>query len=159
MKTSVLRLSVVVIAVLAGAILTILPPAPADAQWEAAAARRLLGRIHHMRDSEQGAGQPVYDFASVILEAPADKVFATALDLARKNPNVRVVMQDPVQRRLQIAEGDRTATLNVVPFDERVSQLYIAGKAGPGEDSSASRVFQAVLSVCKEMNKQCQLGG
>src|SRR5215470_16454364 len=154
MKTSMLRLSIVVFAVLATPILTILPSAPVDAQW-ALVARKALGRIQHMREG----GQPVYDFASVILEAPADKVFATALELARKNPSVRVVMEDAGQRRLQIAEGDRTATLNVVPFDDHVSQLLIAGKAGPGEDSTASRVVQAVLRVCKEMNKECQLGG
>ncbi|HYX01701.1 MAG TPA: hypothetical protein VE963_06415 [Reyranella sp.] len=158
MKTSKLRLSIIAFAFLATPILTILPSAPVDAQW-ALVARKALGRIQHMREGGQGGGQPVYDFASVILEAPADKVFATALELARKNPSVRVVMQDAGQRRLQIAEGDRTATLNVVPFDDHVSQLLIAGKAGPGEDSTASRVVQAVLRVCKEMNKECQLGG
>ena len=105
-------------------------------------------------------GQQAYDFATVILEAPADRVFATALELARKNPAVRVVMQDPGQRRFQIAEGDRTATLNVVPFSDDVSQLLIAGHcAGPGEGSTASRVVQAVLRVCKEMGKHCQVGG
>src|SRR5215469_6696559 len=117
MKTSKLRLSIIAFAVLATPILTILPSAPVDAQW-ALVARKALGRIQHMREGGQGGGQPVYDFASVILEAPADKVFATALELAR---SVRVVMQDAAQRRLQIAEGDRTATLNVVPFDEHVS--------------------------------------
>jgi hypothetical protein len=68
-------------------------------------------------------------------------------------------MQDPGQRRLQITDGDRTATLNVVPFGDDVSQLLIAGQAAPGEDSTASRVVQAVLRVCKEMNKDCQVGG
>jgi hypothetical protein len=157
MKTSVLRLSIA-LAVLAGTFLTIIPTDSADAQW-ALVARKAMGRIQHMREGAQGGGQPVYDFASVILEAPADKVFATALDMSRKNPAVRVEMQDPGQRRLQIAEGDRTATLNVVPFDDQVSQLFIAGRAGPGEDSTTSRVVQAILRVCKEMNKHCELGG
>ena len=104
--------------------------------------------------------RPGYDFATVILDDPADKVFATALDMARKNPAVRVVMQDPGQRRFQVAEGDRTATLNVVPFSDEVSQLLIAGHAGPGEESTASsRVVQAVLRVCKQMNKHCEVGG
>ena len=79
--------------------------------------------------------------------------------MARKNAAVRVVMQDPGQRRLQITDGERTATLNVVPFSDDVSQLLIAGQAAPGEDSTASRVVQAVLRVCKEMNKECQVGG
>ena len=135
-----------------------MPFAPADAQW-VFVARKALGRIQHMREESQQAGRPGYDFATVILDAPADKVFATALEMARKNTAVRVLMQDPGQRRLQVAEGDRTATLNVVPFSDDVSQLLIAGQAGPGEDSTASRVVQAVLRVCKEMNKHCEVGG
>ena len=65
----------------------------------------------------------------------------------------------PAQRRFQIAEGDRTATLNIVPFSDEVSQLLIAGHAAPGEGSTASRVVQAVLRVCKEMGKHCEVGG
>jgi len=157
MKSKATRLSVV-LSVLVGLAATMLPFAPADAQW-VFVARKALGRIQHMREESQEAGRPGYDFATVILDAPADKVFATALEMARKNTAVRVLMQDPGQRRLQVAEGDRTATLNVVPFNEDVSQLLIAGQAGPGEDSTASRVVQAVLRVCKEMNKRCELSG
>ena len=147
-----------VMAVLATLVATVVPFAPADAQW-VFVARKAMGRIQHMREESQQAGRPGYDFATVILEAPADKVFATTLELARKNTAVRVVMQDPGQRRLQIAEGDRTATLNVVPFSDDVSQLLIAGHAGPGEGPTSSRVVQAVLRVCKEMNKHCEIGG
>jgi len=157
MKSKATRLSVV-LSVLVGLAATMLPFTPAEAQW-VFVARKALGRIQHMREESQEAGRPGYDFATVILDAPADKVFATALEMARKNTAVRVLMQDPGQRRLQVAEGDRTATLNVVPFNEDVSQLLIAGQAGPGEDSTASRVVQAVLRVCKEMNKRCELGG
>ncbi len=146
------------LAVLVAFASTLIPFGPADAQW-VFLARRAVGRIHHMAEGTQPGGRPGYDFATVILDAPADKVFATALAMARKNTAVRVVMQDPGQRRLQIAEGDRTATLNVVPFSDDVSQLLIAGQAGPNEDSTASRVVQAVLRVCKEMNKECQVGG
>jgi len=56
------------------------------------------------------------------LDAPADCVFATALEMARKNRAVQVVMQDPAQRRFQVVQGDRTATFNVVPFGDDLSQ-------------------------------------
>jgi len=147
-----------ILAVLGTLVSTVVPLAPAHAQW-VFVARKALGRIQHMREENQPGGRPGYDFATVILEAPADKVFATVLEMARKNTAVRVVMQDPAQRRFQIAEGDRMATLNVVSFSDDVSQLLIAGHAGPGEDSTASRVVQAVLRICKEMNKECQVGG
>ena len=157
MKSKATRLSVL-LAVLVGLAATVLPVAPAEAQW-VFVARKALGRIQHMAEAQQ-QGRPGYDFATVLLDAPADKVFATALELARKNPSVRVVMQDPGQRRFQIAEGDHTATLNVVPFSNDVSQLLIAGHAAsPAEGSTASRVVQAVLRVCKEMGKHCEVGG
>jgi hypothetical protein len=158
MKSKATRLSVL-LAALVGFTATVLPVAPAEAQW-VFVARKALGRIQHMAEAQQQGGRPGYDFATVLLDSPADKVFATALELARKNPSVRVVMQDPGQRRFQIAEGDRTATLNVVPFSDDVSQLLIAGHAAsPAEGSTASRVVQAVLRVCKEMGKHCEIGG
>ena len=147
----------VVLAVVSGIFLTIIPFGPADAQW-VFLARKAVGRIHQMTEGAQG-GRPGYDFATVMLDASADKVYATALDHARKNKSVRILMQDPAARRLQFAEGDRTATLNVVPFHDDVSQLLIAGHAGPGEGPTSSLVVQAVLRICKEMNKHCEVGG
>jgi len=139
-------------AVLAG---LLLPFAPAEAQW-VFVARKALGRIHQMTEGQQN-GRAGYDFATVILDAHADKIFSTALELARKNPSVRILMQDPGTRRIQIAEGDRTVTLNVVPFNDDVAQLMIAGHAGAGESSTTSLVVQAVLRVCKEMGKHCEV--
>ncbi len=133
-----------------------LPLAPAEAQW-VFVARKAAQRIHHMEIEPQRANEPRHDFAVVLLEAPADKVFSTALDLARKNGAVRVLMSDPGTRRLQLAEGDRVATLNVVEFSPQVSQLMIAGSAGPGEDSTSSRVVAAVMRVCAAMKKECQV--
>ena len=157
MKSRALGLSVMA-SVLAAALLSFVPLGAAEAQW-VFLARKALGRIEHMTQGGQPGGRTGYDFATVILEAPADRVFATALAMARRNPAVRVVSEDPGQRRLQVAEGDRTATLNVVPFSDNVSQLLIAGHAGPGEGPTASLVVQAVLRICKEMNKHCEIGG
>lgn len=157
MKSGTVHLSVM-LTVLVGLALSVLPVGPAEAQW-VMLARRAVGRIHHMAEANQQGGRTGYDFATVILEAPADRVFATAVQMARRNPAVRVVSEDSGQRRLQVAEGDRTATLNVVPFNDEVSQLLIAGHAGPGEGPTASLVVQAVLRICKEMGKHCEVGG
>ncbi len=139
------------------ALLTALPFAPVEAQtpW-VMIGRAAAHRIQHMREAQQG-GHPGYDFAAVILEAPADKVFAVALDHARKNTAIQITMVDQGARRLQVADGSRTATLNVAPLSDSVSELYIAGTAAPGEDSTSSRVVQAVMRVCAEMGKTCQL--
>ncbi|GEP55131.1 hypothetical protein [Reyranella soli] len=97
MNSKATRLSVLS-AVAVGFAATLLPAAPADAQW-VFVARKALGRIEQMREGQQSGGRPGYDFATVLLDVLADKVYATALELARKNTAVRVVMQDPAQRR------------------------------------------------------------
>ena len=135
--------------------MTVLPIASADAQW-VFVARKAAQRIHHMTEG-QSEGRAGYDFASVVLEAPADRVFAIALDHAKKNKAVRILSVEPTGRRLQVAEGDRTVTLNVVELNDQVSQLLIAGMAKPGEGPTASRVVAAVMHICAEMKKTCEL--
>jgi len=137
------------------AVAFLLPMASADAQW-VFVARKAAQRIHHMTEGGVG-GQPGYDFASVVLEAPADRVFAIALERAQQNRAVHILMADPGARRLQVAEGDRTATLNVVELNDQVSQLLIAGRSQPGEDATSSRVVTAVMRICAEMKKTCEL--
>ena len=144
--------------VLAGvALLTAVPSAAVEAQtpW-VLIGRTAAHRIQHMREGQQG-NNPGYDFAAVILEAPADRVFAVALDHARKNTAIRLTMVDQAARRLQVADGSRTATLSGAPLSDSVSELYIMGTAAPGEDSTSSRVVQAVMRVCAEMQKSCEL--
>ena len=80
----------VVLAAGLATVLAAVPFTPAEAQW-VFVARKALGRIHQMTEGPQN-GRPGYDFATVILDAPADKVFATALETARKNTSVRILM-------------------------------------------------------------------
>jgi hypothetical protein len=81
-----------------------------------------------------------------------------ALERARNNRAVRIVMSDPGARRLQIAQGDRTATLNVVEMGDQLSQLLIAGRTSKaGEPAASSEVVAAVMRVCAELKKSCEL--
>ena len=140
---------------IAAFVLAAAPFAPAEAQW-VFVARKAAQRIHHMAENAEN-GRPGYDFATVILEAPANRLFEVALDHARANKAVRLLMVDPGGMRLQVAEGDRTATLNVIALNDQVSQLMIAGTQGPREDATTSRVVQAVMRVCVELKKECQV--
>jgi hypothetical protein len=155
MKSTISR--PVILALLSGFLLTALPFGPANAQW-VFVARKVLGRVEQLSQSSK-EGKPGYDFASVVLDAPAARVYATAVDLIRKNRNVRITFEDAARRRIDVAEGDRTASLSVTLLSDKISQLMIAGTAGPGEDSTSSRVLAAVLRVCREMRKQCSVGG
>jgi hypothetical protein len=138
----------------AASLLVLAPLAPAEAQW-VFVARKAAQRIQHMAIDNEQAGGPRREFVTVILEAPADRVFQTTLDTIRRNPNARLLMSDPVQRRLQVAEGDRIGTINVVVMNDEVSQLMIAGTSPANEPPAASRVIATVMRLCEEMKKQC----
>ncbi len=135
-------------------LLVLAPLAPASAQ-AVFIARKAVQRIHSMAIESEQAGGPRREFVTVILEAPADRVFETALETVRHNPNARLLMSDPVQRRLQVAEGERVGTVNVVELDKDVSQLMIAGTSPANEPPAASRVIATVMRLCEQMKKQC----
>jgi hypothetical protein len=141
--------------VAASTLLAVLPIAPADAQW-VMIGRRAIGRVHQI---VQGAtdGKPGLDIASVVLDAPAAKVYATMTSLVHKNTAVRIVKEEPAKLEIVVAEGDRSAHISVIKLSDDLSQLMVVGKAGPGEDSTSSRVVSRVLQVCQEMQKQCSM--
>src|SRR5436190_11015422 len=115
-------------AVAASVLAIALPVASVDAQ-AVFVARKVIGKVHHMAESQQ-TGRPGYDVATVLLDVPADRLFGFALERARHNGSVRIVMQDPAARRFEIAAGDRTATITVIAITDQVSHLVIAGTAG-----------------------------
>ena len=147
---------VLLAAVVTGLLAAALPFMPAEAQ-AVFVARKVIGRVHHQLESQQ-TGKPGYDIATVLLDVPADRLYLFVLDHARKNKSVRVTMEDPAARRLQIHEGDRSVTFTVVPVTDHVSHLVIAGTAGHNESSTTSMVVGIVMRVCKEMGKECSLG-
>ena len=144
------------LSIASGVCLASVPVASAQTPW-VLIARKASQRVQHMRVEAENANGPTHDFATVLLEAPADKVFTTTLELVRKNQQVRLLMTDAASRRLQFARGDRVATMTVVEFAPQVSQLMIAGTAGPNESPTGSEVVAAVLRVCREMGKECQV--
>ena len=119
MKKLVLAVSV--------SLMALAPLAPAEAQW-VFLARKASQRIQHMTIEGEKAGEPRREFVTVILEAPADRVYQTVLETIRHNPNARLLSSDPAARRLQVAEGDRIGTVNV-----------------------------ASMRICAEMKKQCSV--
>lgn len=146
--------SMIAMMLVAGTIFTAVPGAPANAQW-VFVARRVLGRVEQLQQSGQN-GQPGSTVASVVLDAPAARVYAKAVELARHNPAVVVLSDDATQRRLVLAQGNVQVSLAVQDLGGSVSQLTVLGPAGP--DSATSRTVAAVLRVCKEMKKTCTVG-
>ena len=135
---------------LAGIVLVAVPLQPAEAQW-VFVARRVLGRIEHMQQDSKG-GQPAANVATVMLEAPAWRVYAKARDIAHANPAAQVVSEDATNHRLEIVEGANRLTLSVQDLSNTASQLVILGS---GPDAPTARVVERVMGVCKELHRTC----
>ena len=131
--------------------------APAHAQW-VMAARHIAGRINEMTQDDQ-TGKPAYQFATVILDAPANNVFAAVINVVSSNRAVTIVSRDDAALRLKVAEGSKNASLNVIALSDDTSELLIAGTAASSpSDPSVSRVVAAILRVCADMHKTCSVG-
>jgi hypothetical protein len=126
----------------------------AEAHW-AMAARRAVGRIQHMTQSDTGG--PGYELATVVLKGNADKVYGIALNAIQASKQVRLTLQDPQARTLEFTDGTRTAGLRVANIDGQLIQLLITSVRMPNQDSATSLVLAGVMRVCKDMGAQCEL--
>ena len=128
-----------------------------QAQW-IFVAHRLEGRINELTQDDEN-GKPATQFATVIIDAPANKVYATAVNVASQNPAVTIASQDPQALKLKVSEGSKSASLNVVALNEQSSEIMIAAPAAaPGQDPTTSIVMKSILKICAQMNKVCQVG-
>jgi hypothetical protein len=144
------------ILVLAGAM-----PLTAEAQW-VFVARHVVGRVQQVTqqqdDSTTGAPQRVTQVATVVLDAPANRVYQVATNATSTNQQVTVVRNDPATMTINIKEGDQSATLSVTALNENQSQLMIVGSAPAGENPETTRIVNAALRLCGDLGKTCQIG-
>ena len=85
--------------------------------------------------------QPGFDVATVILNADAAKVYATAIRLLHKNQTVHVDAEDATLRTVQ----------------SRLSQILVASVTKPGQTSATMRVVDGIVRVCQEMKVSCSV--
>ena len=129
----------------------------AHAQW-IFAARRIEGRINQMSQDDSN-GAPASQFATVIINAPANKVYATAVNVASQNPALTIVSQDAQNFKLKVSEGSNNASLSIVSLGDKSSEIMISATAPPqGQDPNSSVVVNSILKICKQMNKTCSAG-
>jgi len=134
-------------------LLVLAPLAPAEAQW-VFVARKAAQRIREITTENEQANARS-EFVTVIIEAPADRVFSVALETVKKNPNARLLMADSVPRRLQAVEGDRKATLNVAELNDEVAELMVAVTSSMSEPPASPRIVATVMNLCEQLNKKC----
>jgi hypothetical protein len=126
----------------------------ASAQW-VMVARAVSGRVQQM--SHKPANGAGYDVATVVLEAKADKVYATALSSLKSHPGITVTKNNDQQRKIDFTNGQQDASLQATPLGEKLTQLVIASNLTATEPSATSLVVQGVMKVCGELKVECKL--
>jgi hypothetical protein len=126
----------------------------ASAQW-VMVARAVSGRVQQM--SHKPANGAGYDVATVVLEAKADKVYATALSSLKSHPGITVTKNNDQQRKIDFTNGQQDASLQATPLGEKLTQLVIASNLTASQPSATSLVVQGVMKVCGELKVECKL--
>ena len=124
----------------------------AQAQW-VMVARAASATVQHMTQ-KQPTGEG-YDFATVILEAPSNKVYETALASIKKHPDVTITKTDAKKQLIEFNNGKQYGSMQATTLGPKVTQLMVGATLVPGQISPVSNVVDGILKVCAEMNVQC----
>jgi hypothetical protein len=135
--------------------LALIPPSEAGTPW-AMIARRAIGRVEQMSQPQKGE-QPGFDMATVILNADAGKVYATAVGMLRKSQVVHIVAEDETHRTVEFSNGQRSAGITVTDLGTRLAQLMVGSARLSGQDSATNQVVDGVLRVCQAMKVTCSV--
>lgn len=139
------------IVVASGALMV--PLAQANTPWGLVASR-VIGHVRQLSQKPTG-NQPGFDVATVILNADATKVYATAINLLRKNQALHVVAADQMSRTVEFSDGVRSARITVIDLGTRVSQILVASAIKPGEATATPRIVSGILNICQAMKVTC----
>src|SRR5512136_1453110 len=96
-----------------------------------------------------------YDVASVLLEADADKVYSTAVDILKGNPNVTINYREDAGRVIDFTDGKLLVGLKVSKLEDHLSQLLISSVVTSGKPGGTSFVVEKVFQVCEKMGVHC----
>jgi len=128
----------------------------AQAQWIFLGKKAVgvVNRLTSQAFEKQGQG---YDAATVLLEANADKVYTTALDILRRNPNITINRTDNSTREVEFTDDKLQVGLKVTRFEDHLSQLLIISAGTSGKPGGTSFVVERVFHVCEKMGVSCTL--
>ena len=127
-----------------------------QAQW-VAVARAVSGRIQQMQQKNAN-GPGGYDVATVVIEAPAQKVYETAIQrLQAHSAQVKVIEQNDKKREVAFTNGTQTASLQANSLGDKLTQLVVAATLDPAEPSATSLVVKSIQNVCIELKVECTL--
>lgn len=129
----------------------------AQAQW-VMVAKAVSGQVQRMSNkSSNGMG---YDVATVVLMAPADKVYQTALTSLKTNhPEITVTSSDAKKHEIKFSKGEQIASMQATSLGDKLTQLVIASNLTGMQPDATSLVVEGVMKVCKQMDVVCTLSG
>jgi hypothetical protein len=128
----------------------------AEAQW-VFLGRKAIGIINTLSNQGREREGQGYDVAAVLLEADADKVYSTAVDLLKEKPNVTISYREDTGREIEFTDGKLLVALKVSKLEDHLSQLLISSVVTSGKPGGTSFVVEKVFRVCEKMGVQCML--
>ena len=124
----------------------------ADAQW-VLLARRAVGRIEQMSQQTPQSGE-VMDTATVIIDAPAERVYAVIAQRIRTAQNVTVTRTDDANRTLEFSNGKQIASMRVSVLGDALAQLLVS--AVGAQPSPMPVIVDHILAACTELKVECE---
>jgi len=128
----------------------------AEAQW-VLVARRAIGRVEQMSQSTPGSSATL-DTSAVIIDAPADKVYATFVRKIRAVPDVTVAKEDEAAQTMQFANGVNTASIKVNVLGDGLAHVMVSATNNGPPPAPMTTIVDRILAVCQELNVECQRG-
>ncbi len=125
----------------------------ADAQWVFLArqgVKVIQSVTNQLQTPSPGQGA---EAATVLLDAAADKVYATAVKLLRENPETQVLWQDDGKLAIGFAKGDQSASMKITSLNDHLSQILVAST--PGKSGGTALVVEGILRVCQRLDVAC----
>jgi hypothetical protein len=104
---------------------------------------------------QQGNGGVAYDTAAVVVEVPAEKVYAVALRNLSAQPQLRITGQDQQTRVIQFTNSVQIAGLQVNPLSDKLSQILITSAHTGDQQNVSSLILERILKFCSEMKVKC----
>ncbi len=126
-----------------------------EAQW-VMVARKATQRIRNVRQADAtGNG---FDVATVLLEAPAGRVYEVALTNLRQQPNVKITRADAAALTLEFTNGKQSASMVATSLGPKATDLLVAVTVSSDPAGASWRVVDGVMNVCARMNVECRIG-
>ena len=120
-------------------------------------ARRAIGRIEQMSQSAPN-GNTTYDTATVIVEVPVDKVYATVQKSVRAAQGLTVTRDDATTRRIEFTDGSRIAGIQAISLGDNLTQLMVSSAHSSASNAPTPAIVEHIVAACRQMNVECSRG-